>query len=433
MQTTNEIQKAAHTLVDSRCGVIKKVSVTESPPDEPMIYTSTVHRETPAQITDGRDFTPMEGGCSIDREQAAAAGVGEAVERYCASIYRADQLADGAYSEMDDAIDPETVVTFSPDQQPGLAERSDLYADGDRIRWVSASRQPDREAVAVPAQLVYLNYDEPAESVIRAPISTGLAAGTDRAGAVRRGMLEIIERDAFMLYYLTKAELPQIEIERATGEIRTIAERLDRAGLDWVVLDARTDLDIPVVIAVLVDDGPGPTVSVAASAHTAAETAVRRALEEAIQTRLYQRYLLVTGAEPIDLATLPMADIGRKERILGWCHESVTEKLSFWTESDQIVSLGAISEQSDCRSDTELQQTADSELTFYISDITTRDIAEVGFTVIRALAPSAQPLYLLEQNRYWERTRLKSVLENCGHEVRCPPDDGLNDYPHPFP
>jgi ribosomal protein S12 methylthiotransferase accessory factor len=284
----------------------------------------------------------------------------------------------------------------------------------------------------VPAQLVYLNYDEP-ERVIRAPISTGLAAGMDRRSAVRRGMLEVIERDAFMLYYLTKAALPQIAMEGATSEIRTITERLDRAGLDWVVLDARTDLDVPVVIAALVDDGPGPTASVAASAHSSAERAVRRALEEAIQTRLYQRHLLADGADPIDLSTLSIADIGRRERVLGWCHESVSEKLSFWTESDRTVSLDAISEQSDCRSDTELQQKANSALTFYISEITTRDISEVGFTVIRALAPSAQPLYLLESNRYWERTRLESVVTDSDHDLRCPPDDQLNDYPHPFP
>jgi ribosomal protein S12 methylthiotransferase accessory factor len=433
MQTTDEIRNAAQALVDTRCGVIKKVSVTESPPGEPMIYSSAIDRETPAEITDGRDFTPMEGGCSIEREQAAAAAVGEAVERYCASIYRAEQLACGAYSEIDDAIDPERVVTFDPDQQPGLAERRELYTDGDQLRWVKGSRQPDGERVAVPAQLVYLNYDEPAESVIRSPISTGLAAGMDRAGAVRRGMLEVIERDAFMLYYLTKAELPQIEIDGATSEIRTITGRLDRAGLDWVVLDARTDLDVPVVIAVLIDDGPGPTVSVAASAHTTAETAVKRALEEAIQTRLYQRYLLATSEEPIDLSTLQRAEIGRKERVLGWCHESVRGKLSFWRDSDRSIQLATISEQSDCRSHAELQQKANSELTFYISELTTRDISEVGFTVVRALAPSAQPLYLLEENRYWERTRLESVLENCEYDLRCPPADQLNEYPHPFP
>lgn len=425
-----DVLQASADLIDPTYGIIRDITVAQSLPDEPAIFTTKVDREHPDQLTDGYPLSPSEGGCALDQSQAIISGIGEAVERYCACIYRNESLCLSTYQDLDRALDPTEVTNFSTQQRHSGDVPSPGYEHGDELRWVQAERLEDGADIAVPAQLAYLNYNRGSEPLIRNPISTGLAAGMTRSAAIDRGALEVVERDAFMTYYLTKTQLPRIQLDIQTEAIKALTDRLERAAIDWYLLDARTDTEVPIVIAVLVADEV-PAVTVSAAAHGTATGAVQSALEEALQIRLYQRHLLEAGSDPVDLPAVDNAAIERDTRLLGWAREEAADKLPFWIESSHSMALSALrnaAPPTDSRSATLVDDTFEQ----YVVDLTTDDVAQVGFTVIRVIAPTAQPLYLREATPYLDTDRLRSVPKARGYETAFQNTDELNEYPHPF-
>lgn len=422
--------RAGRELSDPQVGVFRRVNVDRSPPDEPSVFTAWLDRSHPAGLTDGVRVPPAEGGCALTREAAMVAAIGEGVERYSAAIYRDAELEAGGYADFASALDPSAVVTFSDAQREAGAVPAPLYEDGDELRWVEGERLADSGAVAVPAQLVYLSYDRGDEPFVRAPISTGLAAGPDRTFAVRRGLLEVVERDAFMLHYLAKSPLPAIRIEDRSGAVGTLLSRLDRAGLEWQLLDARTGLGLPIVVAVLVDRDGGPAVTVAAAARASATDAVRAALEEAIQTRLYQRRLVDASERPPDIAAAEDREIDRETRLRAWSRPEAIDRLGFWLDQDAETTLARLGAELDTDDPV---STVGETWDLYAVDLTTRDVAQVDLTVVRVIAPAAQPLYLHERHSYRAPERLATVPVARGFRDRAPTEAELNDHPHPFP
>lgn len=430
MAATESVLRAGDALTDPQVGVFRRVNVATSAPDEPDVYTASIDRPHPGTLTDGVTVPPTEGGCGLTPEAAVVSAIGEGVERYSSTIYREANLRTATYGELDSAVDPATVCNFGTRQREQGAVPPALYEDGDELRWVAGERLADGTEVAVPAQLVYLSYDLHGEPFVRAPISTGLAAGMDRGFAVRRGLLEIVERDAFMIHYLTTSPLPKLRVGDADGPIDTLTTRLDRAGIEWHVLDARTDIGLPVVVAVLCDESGGPAVSVAAAARRDAADAVQAALEEAIQTRFYQRHLLDTTDSSVSLADSDPEDIGRESRLLAWSRPEATDELAFWTDSTAETTPAAVNA---ATASGDVESVVGRTWELYTVDVTTPDIAETGFTVMRVVAPAAQPLYLRETNRYWDTARLSTVPMARGYRETPPAWGELNETPHPFP
>lgn len=431
MPATERALQAGQALTDGEIGVFKRIRTGSSPPGEPRIHTAAVDRAHPAALTDGVAVVPSEGGCSLDPETALISAIGEAVERYSAVVYRDDDLREATYDALDSAIDPSDVVNFAPEQRTDGTAPSPLYRDGDEIRWVQGERLADNSAVHVPAQLVYLSYDMRDVPFIRAPISTGLAAGIERAAAVRRGLLEIVERDAFMIHFLTRSPLPKLRIADRDGPIGTLLDRLSRAGLTWHLLDARTDIGIPVVIAILTDPHGTPAVTVAAAARAEASDAVQDALEEAIQTRLYQQYLRERTAGGGPSTDTAASEVDRESRLLAWSEPGSATGLDFWTETEETTTLAVLD--AETAAVESVPDTVGQQWDVSVVDVTTRDVAATGFEVVRVVAPTAQPLYLREEHRYWELDRLATVPVVCGYREEPPSHAELTEQPHPFP
>ena len=91
-------------------------------------------------------------------------------------------------------------------------------------------------------------------------LSTGAAAGPDRATAAARGLLELIERDAAALWWLGGKRGRPLAVDGAAMAEAVRLFRVLRHGDDtrqsWL-LDITTDLDIPVIAAISVDRSGG--------------------------------------------------------------------------------------------------------------------------------------------------------------------------------
>jgi len=413
-------------------GIITGVRRVPVPPGEPPIESYVVDREDFTPFTDGHSMPHDEGGAAFSEDDALVATYGEAIERYCGCVYQADSFRTAAFDDLTEpALDPTAVVNFSPKQRAGMADGTDLCGTADDLSWVAGVDLQSGVTTHIPAQLVYLSYPPAAEPFIRNPISTGLAAGSTRAMAIHNGLAECIERDAFICYYLTETELPVIDLDTAPPRVRRLSDRVTRHGLALTMLDATTDLGMPVAIAVLVDRAHRPAVTVAAAAGTDATAVLEDALAEVVQTRLSTVHRLSSTTRSPDEVVASEIDSFADRALLWAAHDRIAD-LGFWIDSDRTTTFDAFAPDEPTDLDPVEAVTAAGYDAFAV-DVTTRDIESLAVTVQRVIVPRLQPLYLLERLRYFGGDRRSTIPVEMGYHNTPVGEDALNTVPHPFP
>jgi len=151
------------------------------------------------------------------------------------------------------------------------------FAPDREIEWVEGWSIEQQSLRLLPREYCY--YGKP--GIINGN-SSGCATGSAREEALLHGLLELIERDSFVLYWLAKLSPPRIKPHSVTDTAsRAMIARIEEAGGELFLLDARLDLQIPIVIAAIVDRrGEYGGFSVASGASQIPEEAVRKALYE---------------------------------------------------------------------------------------------------------------------------------------------------------
>ena len=193
-------------LVSSRVGLIRQLAPQTRGPEEPLpphLYTATLSH------FDFRSTNRSErvaAGKGATEEDAKAAAIGEAIERYCASHLDPERISVARCDELTSAhISPAQCVLYSDEQyrRPGWP-----YHPWDRsnsVSWVEGVELPGGTPVLVPAGLTYLVHSAPrAEDNFTVATSNGLAAGATRANAVLSALCEVMERDALMITWMNR-------------------------------------------------------------------------------------------------------------------------------------------------------------------------------------------------------------------------------------
>ena len=423
--------KRLQQIANPTTGIITGVRRVPVPPGEPNIESYVVEREDFTPFTDGESMAHDEGGCGFTSDAALTATYGEAIERYCGCVYRSDTFRTAAFETLaEPALDPTAVVNFSATQRAEMPAGSTLCDTDDTIAWVSGVDLRSGAPTLIPAQLVYLSYPPATEPFIRNPISTGLAAGSEPGMATHNGLMECIERDAFMIYYLTATELPVIDIGTTPPRIQRLADRITARGCELIVMDATTDLGVPVAIAVLVDHTSRPAVTVTAAAGVNPIAVIEDAIAEVVQTRLSAIHRLESADSPADIVDSEIDSFG--DRALLWADHDRIPALDYWIESERTTTFDAFAPEESVKTDPVKSVTA-AGYDIYAVDVTTRDIDPLGVTVKRVIVPRLQPLYLHEQLRYFGGDRLSSVPVEMGYREQPIDEDAINTVPHPFP
>ncbi|WP_173864730.1 TOMM precursor leader peptide-binding protein [Streptomyces roseifaciens] len=149
----------------------------------------------------------------------------------------------GLYAEEFHRANPR-VVPFSPDRE---------------IPWVWGYSLRDHRPLLVPEILTY--YGTPGlENRFVQESSNGCASGGSVEEAVHHGLMEVIERDAFLLAWYGRAALPEIDPQTSTDpRTRQMVDRLAMYGYEARFFDTRITFPVPVVTAVAVrtDGGTG--------------------------------------------------------------------------------------------------------------------------------------------------------------------------------
>ncbi|WP_134767774.1 TOMM precursor leader peptide-binding protein [Nocardioides sp. 1609] len=171
--------------------------------------------------------------------------------------------------------------------------------DPDRpIRWVWAHSLRDDRPVLVPEVQAYYHIPGQENRFVQES-SSGCATGASQVEAIWFGLLEVLERDAFLLGWYGGRPLPEIDVSSSANlSTRATVERLALHGYRARFFDARVTFPVPVVIGVAerVDGGMG-RLCFGAGASLDPEVAIEGALCE-IATDAPNSQLRCTNHEP---------------------------------------------------------------------------------------------------------------------------------------
>ena len=376
--------------VDDRVGVVTEVGERESFPVPYYV----------ARTTDTTGFSDARcgefgGGAAVDWNAAYAKSVGEALERYCAGVYRTDRLRTAPTEAVIDGVAVDQFV------RPGDATP---VAPDEPLAWVDGARLATGEYAALPAGFVH--FPPPREFV--PPITTGLGVGNSVDEALLAGLTEVIERDATMLAWYSTFEPLELRVE--TDRYEQLEKRARAESLRVTTLLCTQDVDIPVVAAAVHRDGEWPQFAAGSAAGVDAATAGADAVAEALQN-----WTELRGMGP-ERAAKQGGAIGRYASFPAAAREFV--------DADVTVAADEVSTTPADPLDAVVQRVEAAGLSVYAARLTTTDVASLGFEAVRVLVPGAQPLFTSEP---FFGDRVETVPSKLGFESR--PDRGY----HPFP
>ena len=427
-------------IVDSRVGVVRDVFELPRDAGAPDFFHYYARACNTIAFTRQTNFNTG-GGASSDRQHAVAKAIGEAVERYCAAVYDVEEFS--LFNSKDApfrCVNPESFALYSPEQYalPGFP-----FVPFDHttpVRWVSGFDVLTNQELFVPAAKVFVPYTYylgTGDSPICQPISTGLACHMSHAEAAVSAICEVIERDAVTLMWQAMIAPAQLSVETLSDENYDLVERFEHTGGKVSIFNITTDVCVPTVLSVVrYRSSEQPALVAAASASLDPEEAVRKSLEELAHTRRYSQQ--INQKLPRLIVDLPQHENVNDQisHLNFWCDAQNLSFAEFLFASKERMAFDELSKLStgDPRRDLEkiarvVEATGDRVL---IVDVTTPDVRELGFAVVRAIVPGYHPLALGFAIRACGGRRLYEVPQRLGHKG-ITRETGDNPFPHPYP
>ncbi|MEY7849749.1 YcaO-like family protein [Natrarchaeobius sp. A-rgal3] len=394
--------------IDDRVGIVASIGEVES---FPAPYYLATNAETEG-FSDA-SAPKQAAGVADDWNAALMKAVGEALERYCAGVYRDDEFVHASESVLENPVSPTDLVR--PEDAPA-------YDPDATHRWVSGENLATGDPAHLPAAAV--QFPQPGERLVPA-ITTGLGLGSSTVDAVLSGLAEVIERDATMLAWYSTFEPLGLAVD--DDRFETLERRARSEGLEVTPLLVTQDIDVPVVaVAVHRDpasvsedgvdagDDAWPAFAVGSAAGLDATVAATGALEEAIQNWMELRNLgpedaTEASGEIGEYASFPVparefVDVGRRVPAEGVGPDDVPPG------TDALESV--------------VERLESAGLTPYAARLTTRDVERIGFEAVRVVVPGVQPLFT-GTPFFGERAR--TVPTDLGFETRL--DRAFHPYP----
>ncbi len=355
-------------------------------------------------------------------------------------------LREVPYQEIaDQALDPATLGGYTAEQ---FAQRTCRVIPSDGatpMDWAWGHWLNSGEPVLVPAEIAFFRHRHgaPGEAARKLryfeDCSSGCALGGSFTEAALHALLELHERDAFLLAWHRAAPLPQIDPASLGDALsRKLLGIIAAQGFETHLLVTRADIDLPAIWALAVNrDGSYPASYSAAGAGVEPAKAVRSALWELaqlvceppwwdrarIEPMLDDPWLVDDLDDHIALYTLPET-LPRVTAVLGRRPTSLDEAFPGWPECFTSAASGdlrgALDQVAERFRAAGLGQIA-------IVDQSTDEHHDLGLRVVKAVVPGIVPMCFGQaEQRLLGLDRLARVI----------PADRADDIPydpHPFP
>jgi thiazole/oxazole-forming peptide maturase SagD family component len=299
--------------------------------------------------------------------------------------------------------------------------------------------------VLVPYYEIF--YGLKSERKTKSQITTnGCAGHFDKKQATVNALMELIQRDSFLMYWLNSISPKHINVKeysKKSSRIKKLVDDFEKYNLKYYFLDTTSDIKVPTCCCILVDTRNGRhVVSLGASSGFDAEECLLSAACEAISISSSKKKGMFTFKN--DYVPFSDKNIGRIERIS--IYDSVEEfkKMNFFIDSKESISVedfisvsGTLLDVLDTTQKKYLylknlfklrcNENKNYEILIYSID---NDLLDYfGYYVVRVMCKGLYSLYLNESFADPQHPRLKEFVKNKNLEKFAK----LNIWPHPFP
>jgi ribosomal protein S12 methylthiotransferase accessory factor len=369
----------------------------------------------------------------------------EGLERYCGLAPRGKRtvIHDSFRNLADQALDPVKVGVHSKEQyaRPGFPFKP---FDPDRtIDWVWGYSFLQERPILVPELLAY--YSMGCGDGFVYETSNGCALGGSLEEAIFYGILEVVERDSFLMTWYAQLPLPRLDPYSANDqELRLMIERLQAvAGYDLYLFNATMENGIPSVwtlaknrkqkgVNLICAGGahPDPVRAVKSSIHEVA--AMLLTLDEKFEAkreeyvRMFHDPSLVQKMEDHSmLYSLPEAEerlqfLLDENRPLRTFDEEFKRKVKHADLTDDLKDI--------------LHAFRQLNLDVIVVDQTTPELRRNGLYCVRVLIPGMLPMTFGHHlTRLTGLERVLRVPVELGYVKQPLTLEQLNPHPHPFP
>ncbi len=387
-------------------------------------------------------------GRTGDFRSATLTAVTEALERLAGNYPRGRRTAvRAAYAEVaEQALDPRTLGLY-PDSWYDQSEFRFARFHPDReTRWVWGYSFARAEPVLVPQTYAYYGSGRQDDPGFAFEISNGCALGGCLEEAILYGLLELAERDAFLMTWYTRMPAPRVDLHSARDRrIPLTAELIrQRHGYEVMAFASTLEQRVPAFWTMAVDrvGGPGrPQLMCGAGAHPDAERALLGALHELVPavTGLRTRYDPDTAA-----SLLADPDLVREmdDHAMLYGHPDASQRLDFLPVDGPARPLADFAQRwawpryGDLGEDLAelVGRYQDSGLDVIAVDTTSPEHRVGGFACAKVIVPGTLPMTFGHRyRRTHDLPRLSTVPALLGYRsTELSPED-LNPFPHPFP
>jgi len=378
------------------------------------------------------------GALGLTERDAIVKSIFEGLERYSGAHIDHERLV---WSKPTSAqfLHSERFPIFAPWQhaQPGFPFAP--LDDGSEVFWLGGTSLFDLERRFVPAAMVYVPY-RPASRAdnLGLSTSTGMAAGWTRDEALLSGLLETVERDAFMIMWLNRLSMPQLRLPAGSVASALIAERLDRSGATCALVDLTMDHGIPTVMAVMHQRIYGQAcTTLGLSAKPDHATAALKAFHEASSSAERIRYHLDQNSRAVWQPKEGHGDFtSLEQRDLAYTSPALRPHLHFLDSSAQaaVRATGDGLDGADAGAQLldalrRLRAVAGEAVAV---DLAPGDVASLGVKVVKVLVPELVPLTADHRYPSLGHRRIFEVPVRLGYRSTPHRLADLNPHPHPF-
>jgi ribosomal protein S12 methylthiotransferase accessory factor len=422
-------------LVSPRVGILKSLNLRVKSADEPelpYIYDALLSH---FDFRKGDKAERGSCGKGATEEDAMLGALGEAVERYCASHPSMKGTRRAALAQLPgEAIPPVDLVLYSDAQYARRDFPYRPWQPQDELLWAALKELGTDSTSWVPASFAYLNppSDQPQDFLFPAN-SSGFAAGPDLNWAIRRALLELLERDAFIITWLNRMPVPELDFADVGGISRDIRSAYERWGAEVRAFRLATDLPVSVVMAVVIDrTGEGPAAMIGLGCEMYCPQALQKSLFEVCQLHELLRRRHGEGAANrlnsyADVRTLD-------EHAAYFLRPDHLHEFDFLLQHGRKIRIDDRPAPAAVEDDLKTLHSAlaSNGYRVFYHDLTTPDLERYPIRVARALIPHLQPIHFGHGLERLGGRRLYELPKKLGFREHPSSEATLNPCPHPL-
>jgi len=327
----------------------------------------------------------------------------------------------------------------------------DAYSTDKPLKWRHAYDYGNRRNTLVPEQVAYFSGEHlerfDPEPRYLAETSNGTAIGSSWEEAVAASLLEVVERDSFLVHWYTRSQPLRIEgADRfADEDIRLMLAYLEMLDYQTNIFDITLESGIPaywVLLEYVGEDPDSLAFYTAAGANPNPISAIRSALVEASTSIKVFKSYMYDKYTPFELEELKSdySKVSRLEDHL-YLYSSVSMKphLEFALQTDRVEPI----EKNIARRSMPAEPMAREELLdrllkpllqyhpdIYISDLSHSFLTDMGLSCTKIHIPSLQNIGFGMQYQNINRERLEQAIRLNGLDGSSA---ASQEVPHPFP